>query len=141
MLFEVPGLSLGEPKSLDNKNDSKKFKKDLRSSRDIKNHERNSSHFKNDKKSNRSTVHANVAKPQSNSGMQRQVNEPIISADLNNGKSKLQIKMEQKLRGARFRYLNQKLYQSHSRDALNHFKDHPEDFEKVLLGSIHSDFI
>ena len=28
--------------------------------------------------------------------------------------------------------LNQKLYQSNSRDALNHFKEHPEDFKNVI---------
>lgn len=43
-------------------------------------------------------------------------------------------KEEQKLGGARFRYLNQRLYQSSSKEAFQYFQDHPEDFEHYHTG-------
>lgn len=49
-------------------------------------------------------------------------------------KTKLQRKMEEKLRGARFRFLNQKLYESDSRSALQHFRENPEDFTNYHEG-------
>jgi len=38
-------------------------------------------------------------------------------------------KREEKLKGSRFRFLNQRLYQSRSDEALAYFKEHPEEFE------------
>lgn len=35
---------------------------------------------------------------------------------------------EEKLKGARFRFLNQRLYESHSSEALAYFREHPQDF-------------
>lgn len=37
-------------------------------------------------------------------------------------------KAQQRLSGSRFRFLNQKLYQSTSKDAMKYFKENPEDF-------------
>ena len=136
MLFDVPGLNLGEPKSLDKKKDSKKSKNDEILSGKDKIDARKYGYmkkdsFKNFEKSDQPSVSLKVAKPYSKP-TQGQNGHPNICMGRNSGKTKLQIKMEQKLCGARFRFLNQKLYQSHSQDALNHFKENPEDFEKVF---------
>jgi ribosomal RNA-processing protein 8 len=43
-------------------------------------------------------------------------------------------KMEEKLKGARFRFLNQRLYESDSKAALTYFKEHPDEFEHYHEG-------
>lgn len=137
MLFEVPGLTLGVPKTENmnkadcnasaDKNDTKKYKKQTNS---------NNSSDPLSKSKPKSIKTGNEAaewgkkldETSSKTALSSTVTKKI---EKQSGKSKLQQKMEEKLRGARFRYLNQKLYQSHSLEALNHFKEHPEDFQKV----------
>lgn len=148
MLFEVPGLSLGAPKT-----DSKKTEMSLSNS-DSKQIQISNLNTKNNGKIEQlivmsSTKSKNKVKANLKSNEKDVMSYPYkdkkvapqnnVSSKTNSqkiekqsGKTKLQQKMEEKLRGARFRYLNQKLYQSDSLEALNHFKEHPEDFQKVF---------
>lgn len=142
MFFEVPGMNLGAPQTeiqkpkikakpvsiasatIENKNNSRS-----RSKNSGNNESKNQSSSKKNKKDEIITPKM-VTKPviiKATTKVNAKDNE-----DSRIGKSKLQRKMEEKLRGARFRYLNQKLYQSSSRDALNHFKENPEDFKNVI---------
>ena len=137
MLFEVPGMTLGAPKTeevkkqyskLPNTNLSKTEKKrnpqKSNSDASIKLHPKN--------KSNKNALAERGTKPTEVPSSKSTVHKSIPKKiEKESGKSKLQQKMEEKLRGARFRYLNQKLYQSKSHEALDHFKEHPEDFQKV----------
>ena len=145
MLFEVPGLSLGAPKTESKKSVNKNTSEAKEKSKRSKNIEKDAQFFGSDYFS-KSKVKAVKDTPTESSFPKRSSSAISDKFDTSNkstvanfankikkesGKSKLQQKMEEKLRGARFRYLNQKLYQSHSHEALNHFQEHPEDFQKV----------
>ena len=143
MFFEVPGMNLGAPQTEMQKPKTKTKTKPVSIATAMI--ENKNSNFRAYNSGN------NESKNQSSSKKNKKdetiapkmISKPVIikatakvnveyNHDSSNGKSKLQRKMEEKLRGARFRYLNQKLYQSNSRDALNHFKEHPEDFKNVI---------
>ncbi len=55
--------------------------------------------------------------------------------------SKLQQKMQKKLKGAQFRWINEKLYTSKSQDAVELMKEKPELFDVVLESYIHLRYI
>lgn len=141
MLFEVPGLSLGTPKTEKNnktecdsstdKTDTKKYKKQIL-------YQNSSGSLSKSKPRNIKTGEAAEWSKKLNETSSKTASPNTFPKKIEkqSGKSKLQQKMEEKLRGARFRYLNQKLYQSHSLEALNHFKEHPEDFQKVIYSAM-----
>lgn len=140
MLFEIPGMNLGAPKTDEVKKQHSKLQ-NIDLSKIAKNAK--------DRNPQKITPDASVKlRPKSNSSKNAvaergtKTTQVVPSKSLvqksiprkiekESGKSKLQQKMEEKLRGARFRYLNQKLYQSKSHEALEHFTEHPEDFQKV----------
>lgn len=146
MLFEVPGLNLGAPKTeAKNIDTSKNVAIKDKTKTPVKSEKVASpsvfpSHSKSKGKPMKDTpVETSSSVKTSVTGSQKSGSTIKSTAPIQpkkiekeSGKSKLQQKMEEKLRGARFRYLNQKLYQSNSRDALNHFQEHPEDFQKVI---------
>lgn len=141
MFFEVPGLNLGAPATEVKKPDHGQAQGNNNASNRSKS-KPTISKFKNlfteniksrngPKKSSESEkIPLKQASPVSKAA--KVSNQPPIKVEKDSGKSKLQQKMEKQLCGARFRYLNQKLYQSHSHEALSHFKEHPEDFDKVF---------
>ena len=146
MLFEVPGLNLGAPKTEAKNTDTgknvvikDKAKTPVKSEK-VASPSVFPSHSKSKSKPMKDTpvetsglVKTTVTGSQkSGSAIKSTASIQPKKIEKESGKSKLQQKMEEKLRGARFRYLNQKLYQSNSRDALNHFQEHPEDFQKVI---------
>lgn len=139
MLFEVPGLNLGVPKTEDaKKQDSKSSNiniiKDAKKKNLEKNISDNAAHLNPNNKSSGNALAGRSALPAEATHSKSTSYKSISKkTEKESGKSKLQQKMEEKLRGARFRYLNQKLYQSNSREALDHFKEHPEDFQKVPI--------
>ena len=139
MLFEVPGLKLGEPK-VEEKEKSKrnppehkkklpKQQNNFASNDDLK-VQKNSSTNKHSK-SFPSEKPRKAPSASSPSPVRAPTPPNSLSIFKSEHKTKLQRKMEEKLMGARFRYLNQKLYESDSKDALLHFKENPEDFKKV----------
>lgn len=127
MFFEVPGLDLGEPKT--------ESQLTMKSPKQVAPKDRNSSLGSiNNITPAPTTDHMSVRKAQKSGPKKSSIENSASSfkkIEHTPGKSKLQQKMEGKLRGARFRFLNQKLYQSHSREALDYFKEHPEDFQNV----------
>lgn len=135
MLFEVPGMNLGAPKT-----DSKKIQKvqsvQSKNIDAVKKIPKLTHKFENDATTSKSKGKPSKEEVKESSHSRSVKSEPSKNAPAKkiekmSGKSKLQQKMEEKLRGARFRYLNQKLYESHSHDALSHFQNNPEDFQKV----------
>lgn len=141
MFFEVPGLNLGAPaKDIKNNNNSS-------SQTIVNNHNTSKSNMlksvspvkkvgdlftENHKlKSIKNNYSNSKDMPLKNVKDAKKLKPSLIKTGKDSGKSKLQQKMEKQLCGARFRYLNQKLYQSNSQDALQHFMENPEDFEKV----------
>lgn len=143
MLFEIPGLNLGDPKTEAKKYENKPSASSghQKSAKKLVNNEV-SENLTAPKYNNKSQKHVAKKGPISNKNSKAETPQIIKNSaspkvtshniEKHSGKSKLQQKMEEKLRGARFRYLNQKLYQSDSREAFNHFKEHPEDFDKVV---------
>lgn len=143
MLFEVPGLNLGAPKTESKKKNPAEMKDKSKLPQKGGKEDYDSGSFfsskSKDKVAKKFTTESCSYSVESTKYNTAKKN--VASTNINfprkiekeSGKSKLQQKMEEKLRGARFRYLNQKLYQSHSHEALNHFQDHPEDFQKVKL--------
>lgn len=136
MLFEVPGLNLGAPKTESKKTDCKKpadTKDKLKLPQKVVKADHSSGSLFSSKSSNPSLPSRSFVaeSTKSNTAQKNSVTKFPKKIEKESGKSKLQQKMEEKLRGARFRFLNQKLYQSHSHEALNHFQDNPEDFQKV----------
>ena len=131
MFFEVPGLNLGEPKTekVSNPKSPKQIDLKLKTIKD-----------KTDFKNSYSSDKIKMAKKKPVSYKSVAITPKIDKTrgkNTESGKSRLQQKMEEKLRGARFIYLNQKLYQSNSQEALVHFKDHPEDFQNVSFTFIY----
>ena len=59
--------------------------------------------------------------------------KPLPSVKLEHGKSlsSLQQKMQQKLSGSKFRWINEQLYSSKSKDAMDMFNQTPEYFKIV----------
>ena len=123
MLFEVPGLNLGAPKTEIKKPDNKpKKEKGANNKIEV---------AKIKQKDNATTVvdvqNSRDPSTRSNSftSTKLKVKKSKVPAsckasvghfEKDTGKTKLQQKMEEKLRGSRFRYLNQRLYQIHSRE-------------------------
>ncbi len=118
MLFEVPGLNLGEPKVDDGK--SKRPNKAPK---------------KPPTKALATSVSSKKVQKPAKEALPLKSSSVTSSASLSifksTQKTKLQRKMEEKLMGSRFRYLNQKLYESDSKEALQLFKQNPEDFKNV----------
>ena len=137
MLFDVPGLNLGAPKTETAQKTGKKVAHDnipknmTPSNSDKKSAEILHKSKPKNKNGKDTTAEWLTKSPEVSSNSAPSKTLPPKKIEKNSSKSKLQQKMEEKLRGARFRYLNQKLYQSHSHEALNHFKEHPEDFQNV----------
>lgn len=57
----------------------------------------------------------------------------MYSSKKNKNKNSVK-KLKETLQGSRFRYLNEKLYTLKSQDALEYFRQHPEDFENYHSG-------
>ena len=140
MLFEVPGLNLGAPKTEAKNTDNKKpngtkaklprkFDKD--SSPPFSSKSKGKPVKDTPTQTSYPDCSSKTGTGKPSTAIKSTAPNNLKKIEKEPGKSKLQQKMEEKLRGARFRYLNQKLYQSHSHDALSHFQEYPEDFQKV----------
>lgn len=139
MLFEVPGWSLGAPKTEAEKQPKPKPDASLKKNSTAERVSDTPLHNKRPAKDDpalKKHPAGNAQKKQQKPSLvrvekSRTSSAPLASSAASAGKSKLQQKMEEKLLGARFRFLNQKLYQSSSAEALKYFQDHPEDFDHV----------
>ena len=139
MLFEVPGLNLGEPKVESKVKQPAPQKEKPASARSSKKEQKPKSvpvpsAIKVQKPGKQPTSSsAKVSKPVQHHKADTVAVMPSLSIFQSSQKTKLQRKMEEKLMGSRFRYLNQKLYESDSKEALQHFKQNPEDFKNVSI--------
>lgn len=129
MLFEVPGLNLGQPKTEDASKKNKEYTaKPPKMKQTVKEKPRNQN-TPAKPLPKKEYKQANTPTDQNHQPVMTPTSLPSVFKA--SQKSKLQRKMEEKLMGARFRFLNQKLYESNSHDALEHFKENPEDFKNV----------
>jgi ribosomal RNA-processing protein 8 len=146
MLFEVPGLNLGEPKveavvqkQQVHKKEKPKVQSVVHHKQQVHKKEMNASNIPTKKDpqppKNYASLPAKVQKPPSAKTSKSESAPTTLSPSLSifksDQKTKLQRKMEEKLMGSRFRYLNQKLYESDSKEALQYFKQNPDDFKNV----------
>ena len=129
MLFEVPGLKLGQPKTEDATKKNKEYTaKPLKMKQSVETNPKNQNAVAKPKQK-KEHKQASTRTDQNRQPVMTPTSLPSVFKA--SQKSKLQKKMEEKLMGARFRFLNQKLYESNSHDALEHFKENPEDFKNV----------
>jgi ribosomal RNA-processing protein 8 len=120
MFFDVPSWDLGEPVVEAKKKGAKKPRKEPQP----------------DTPSQPTTL------PKRKEKLKRDESKPMVPVELVQHKivklpqtqTKGKSKEESKLSGARFRFLNQKLYESSSSEALSYFRQHPTDFAHYHVG-------
>ncbi|PJF18899.1 hypothetical protein PSACC_01300 [Paramicrosporidium saccamoebae] len=121
MFFNVPSWNLGEPVVDAKKKGAKKT---------VKESQPDAAPRPTNIPKRKEKVEREKSNPAKKSRSVEPVQHKIVELPQTKGKSK----EESKLSGARFRFLNQKLYESSSNEALSYFRQHPTDFAHYHVG-------